>query len=287
VSPSRILIVVTAVAIGCACLVSAHYRPTGALRVCADPNNLPFSNDRGEGFENRLAEMVAREFGTRVTYTWWAQRRGFLRNTLDAGTCDVVLGVPARLDGLKTTRPYYRSTYVFVAPRRRHLALRSLDDAALRNLRIGVQMIGDDFANSPPAHALSNRGIITNVTGYSVVGDYSRPNPPARIVEAVARGDIDAALVWGPLAGYFAAREAEPLDVTPVLPHADPHLPFTFAISMGVRRGDDRRRQLLDDFIVDRRGEIDRLLAEYHVPRVDDGPEGAGEVPGEVPGEVQ
>ncbi|MEN3339770.1 MAG: mxaJ protein [Acidobacteriota bacterium] len=262
----------------CGCLAAWHYRPPAELlRVCADPNNLPFSNDRGEGFENRLAEMAARDLGARVSYTWWAQRRGFLRNTLNAGECDVVMGVPSRLDRTDTTRPYYKSTYVFVAPRRRHLALASLDDPALRRLRVGVQMIGDDFSNSPPAHALSSRGIITNVVGYSVIGDYSRPNPPARIVEAVARGDVDAAIVWGPLAGYFAARQAEPLDITPVSPHADPDLPFTFDISMAVRRGDQRRR-LLDDFIVRRRGAIDDILRAYHVPRADNGSQAAGEL---------
>jgi quinoprotein dehydrogenase-associated probable ABC transporter substrate-binding protein len=275
-----LLIATAALLTACACVAAWHYRPssTAGLRVCADPNNLPFSNNRGEGFENRLAEMIAQDLGTRVSYTWWAQRRGFLRNTLNAGDCDVVMGVPQHLDRTDTTRPYYRSTYVFVAPRRRHLALRSFDDPALRGLRLGVQMIGDDFANSPPAHALSSRGIITNVVGYSVMGDYSQPNPPARIVEAVARGDVDAAIVWGPLAGYFAALQAEPLDLTPVSPHADPDLPFTFDISMAVRRGDDRRRRLLDDFIVRRRAAIDSVLNAYHVPRAGDGPAGAGEL---------
>jgi mxaJ protein len=263
----------------CACVAAWHYRPVPApLRVCADPNNLPFSNERGDGFENQLAEMIARDIGTRVSYTWWAQHRGFLRNTLNAGACDLVIGVPSHLDRTDTTRPYYRSTYVFVSPRRRHLGLASLDDPALRRLRVGVQMIGDDFANSPPAHALSSRGIITNVVGYSVLGDYSQPNPPARIVEAVARGDVDAAIVWGPLAGYFAARQATPLDLTPVSPHADPDLPFTFDIAMAVRRGDDRRRRLLDDFIVRRRAAIDRLLDAYHVPRLDSVAAAGGEL---------
>jgi mxaJ protein len=240
------------------------------LRVCADPNNLPFSNDRLEGFENRLASMIAEDLGAKVEYTWWAQRRGFMRQTLDAGLCDVVIGVPSRLERAELSKPYYRSTYVFVAPRRRHLALGSLDDPALRRLRIGVQMIGDDFANSPPAHALSARGLITNVVGYSVLGDYSQPNPPARIVEAVARGDIDTAIVWGPLAGYFAPRQTVPLELTPLSPKADsPSLPFTFDMSMAVRRGDTARRQLLDDFIVRRRRAIDRVLQEYGVPRTD------------------
>jgi mxaJ protein len=240
------------------------------LRVCADPNNLPFSNDRGEGFENRLAEMLAADLGMRVEYTWWAQRRGFVRNTLGAGQCDVLMGVPAGFELAATTRPYYRSTYVFVSRRDRGLGLRSLDDERLRRLKIGVQMIGDDFSNSPPAHALSARGVVENVIGYSVLGDYSQPNPPARVVEAVARGDVDVAVVWGPLAGYFAPRQPAPLDLLPVTPQTDtPSRPFAFDISMAVRRGDDERRRLLEDFIVRRRTDIDRVLAQFGVPRVD------------------
>jgi mxaJ protein len=213
-----------------------------------------------------------------VQYTWFAQRRGFVRNTLRAGTCDVIIGVPSSFELALTTRPYYRSSYVFVSRRDRALHLSSFDDPRLKRLRIGVQMIGDDFANSPPAHALSSRGMISNVVGYSVIGDYSQPNPPARIVEAVARGEVDAAIVWGPLAGYFATRQGEPLDLTPVTPHADPHLPFTFDISMAVRPGDNQRRQLLDDFIVRRRAAIDALLDEYHVPRVADRGAATGDI---------
>jgi mxaJ protein len=241
-----------------------------ALRVCADPNNLPFSNHRGEGFENRLAAILGKDLGMRIEYTWWAQRRGFVRQTLDAGQCDIVMGVPADFAPVETTRPYYRSTYVFVSRQDRGLGLDSLDDERLKRLRIGVQMIGDDFANSPPAHALSARGVVHNVVGYSVLGDYSQPNPPARIVEAVAAGDVDVALVWGPLAGYFAGRQAVPLALSPVTPQMDPpSRRFAFDISMAVRRGDSERRRLLETFIVDRRGDIDRVLAEYGVPRAD------------------
>jgi mxaJ protein len=245
-------------------------REPATLRVCADPNNLPFSNDRGEGFENTLATMLAADLGTHVEYTWWAQRRGFVRNTLGAGQCDVLMGVPASFELASTTRPYYRSTYVFVSRRDRGLGITSLDDERLKHMRIGVQMIGDDFSNSPPAHALSARGIVQNVIGYSVLGDYSQPNPPARVVEAVARGDIDVAVVWGPLAGYFAQRQSAPLDLSPVTPQMDtPVRPFAFDISMAVRRGDTERRRLLEDFIVRRRTEIDRVLAQYGVPRAD------------------
>jgi quinoprotein dehydrogenase-associated probable ABC transporter substrate-binding protein len=241
-----------------------------ALRVCADPNNLPFSNDREEGFENALARLVANDFRMPLEYTWWPQRRGFVRNTLNAGACDVVMGTPTRFDPVLTTRPYYRSSYVFVSLRSRRLGLRSLDDRRLRKLRVGVQMIGDDFANSPPAHALSARGMVSNIVGYSVLGDYSQPNPPARIVDAVVNREIDAAVVWGPLAGFFAARAPAPLDVTPVSPEMDsPQLPFVFDISMATRKNDDALRRRLDDFLERRRPEVDAILAAFHVPRTD------------------
>src|SRR5437868_3481759 len=167
--------------------------PANEFRVCADPNNLPFSNARGEGFENRLAELVARDLGAEVAYTWWAQRRGFLRNTLKAGLCDVVMGVPAALDGVRATRPYYRSTYVFVY-RRSGPAIRSLDDPALRRVRVGVPIIGDAGADPPPVHALAARHIVDNLVGFTVYGDYGQPNPPARLIDAVASGTVDVAV---------------------------------------------------------------------------------------------
>jgi mxaJ protein len=242
------------------------------LRVCADPNNLPFSNQRGEGFENKIAALVAREMNTDVQYTWWAQRRGFVRNTLKAGECDLIVGVPLSFEMASTTSPYYRSTYVFVYRKDRHLNIHSLDDPLLHKLKIGVQMIGDDAANTPPAHALTNRNIIQNVRGYTVYGDYSQANPPARIVEAVAKGDVDLAIVWGPLAGYFAKRQKVPLEVVPVEPQIDlPYLPFVFDISMGVRRGDDAFKEELEQILAHRRSEIDSILDEYGVPRAGKG----------------
>jgi mxaJ protein len=267
---NRLLAIVVVFVAAVVLLVTLSAREGPVLKVCADPNNLPFSNDRGEGFENRLAEMLATDMGARVEYTWWAQRRGFVRNTLRARACDVLLGVPTEFELAATTRPYYRSTYVFVTREDRNLRLASLDDPRLRELWVGVQMIGDDFSNSPPAHALSARGLIENVVGFSVLGDYSQPNPPARIVEAVAAGEIDAALVWGPLAGYFATRQAVPLAVAALPPDTRAATrPFVFDVSMAVRRGDDRRLALLEGFIERRRADIDRLLASYGVPRVD------------------
>ena len=252
-------------------------RPPGLLRVCADQNNLPFSNEKQEGFENKIADLLAHDLGERLEYTWWAQRRGFFRNTLKAGACDLVMGVPAGLEMALTTAPYYRSTYVFVSRKNRQLDVTSFDDPRLRNVKVGVQMVGDDFSNSPPAHALTNRGIITNVKGYSVYGDYAQPNPPARIIEAVERGDVDVAIVWGPLAGYFAKRSHLPLQIVPVTPQMDrSYLPLVFDIAMGVRRGDNDLRDQVEQVLEKRRPEIDRILAEYGVPRVDVAKGGGG-----------
>jgi mxaJ protein len=240
------------------------------LRVCADPNNLPFSNERLEGLENRLAELLARELKATVQYTWWAQRRGFIRNTLKAGLCDVVLGVPAELDMALTTRPYYRSTYVFVSRKDRGLKLRSLEDPALRTLKVGVHLVGDDMSNTPPAHALARRGIVNNVAGYTLYGDYSKESPPSELIAAVRRGEVDVAIVWGPLAGYFAQRPGPALELVPVEPQRDPAtgLPFTFDISMGVRKGDQPLKQELEAVLTRRQHEVDALLTEYGVPRL-------------------
>ena len=242
--------------------------PVRTLRVCADPNNLPFSNERGEGFENRIADLVARDRGAALSYTWWAQRRGFFRSTLGEDRCDVVLGVPAAFERVLATSPYYRSTYVFVSRRDRGLNVRSFDDPVLRTLKVGVQIIGADYANAPPAHALSRRGMVNNVVGFDVYGDYAQESPPARIVAAVAKGDVDLAVVWGPLAGYFARRQPVPLDLAAVAPAADGVLPFAFDIAMGVRRGNQALRDELDEVIHRRRGDIDAILDEFSVPRV-------------------
>jgi quinoprotein dehydrogenase-associated probable ABC transporter substrate-binding protein len=237
-----------------------------ALRVCADPNNLPFSNERGEGFENRIASLLARDLGTHVEYTWWAQRRGFVRNTLNAGTCDLILGVPMGYGMVRTTQPYYRSTYVFVSRRDRGLHISSLDDPMLRKLRIGVHLIGDDYANTPAVHSLAQRGLASNLVGFTLYGDYSQPNPPARLIEAVADGKVDVAVAWGPLAGYFARRSKVPLDLQPVTPTRDGALTYVFDIAMGVRRRDSTRSAALDAELAHRHADIDRILTDYGVP---------------------
>jgi mxaJ protein len=241
------------------------------LRVCADPNNLPFSNAAREGFENKIVEVLAKDLGAEVTYTWWAQRRGFIRNTLKAGLCDLVPGVPAATEMLRTTAPYYRSSYVFLT-REDGPKVASFDDPALRDVAIGVQLVGNDGFNTPAAHALSRRGIVGNLRGYSLYGDYGEPNPPARIVKAVAAGEVAVAVVWGPLAGYFADRQGVPLRLTPVQPQIDgPQLPMAFDISMGVRKEDEALRQDVDAALQRRKTEIAAILAQYGVPRLDAG----------------
>jgi mxaJ protein len=249
--------------------VSKANAATRTLRVCADPNNLPFSNDKGEGFENKIAELAARDMGAKVEYTWWAQRRGFIRNTLNASLCDVVIGVPASFDLTAVTNPYYRSSYVFVTRRDRNLHIRSYDDPVLRKLRIGVQLVGDDGANTPPVHSLGQRGIRGNLKGYLVYGDYRQPNPPARIIDGVTKGEVDVAIVWGPLAGYFAARQSVKLDITPVSPQVDlPFMPQVFDVSMGVRRQDKALRDTLDAILEREKGAIGSILDSYNVPRI-------------------
>jgi mxaJ protein len=241
------------------------------LRVCADPNNLPFSNERGEGFENRIVGIVARELGAKVSYVWWAQRRGFIRNTLKAGLCDLIPGTPTAIDMLRTTTPYYRSSYVFVT-RDGETGISSFDDPRLREIRIGVQLIGDDGANSPPVAALARRGMVGHLEGFPVYGDYSKSDPPSRIIEAVARGEIDVAIAWGPLAGYFAGRQPVKLRIVPVSPLVDkPVVPMLYDISMGVRRDDKALSGEIDAALKKHRSEINAVLAEYHVPRLDAG----------------
>jgi quinoprotein dehydrogenase-associated probable ABC transporter substrate-binding protein len=237
------------------------------LRVCADPNNMPFSNAKGQGFENAIAALVARDLHRPLTYFWSPQRRGFVRNTLAAGQCDVMIGVPVQYERVQSTRPYYRSSYAFVTRRDRHLRITSFDDARLKRLRIGIQITGDDYNNPPAAQALAARHLSDNVRGYTVYGDYSKPDPQREVVDAVADGRVDVAVVWGPFAGYYGRREPAPMDVVPVGAERDgPGVAFAFDIAMGVRRGDRALRDELDGVIVRRRAEIRRILASYGVP---------------------
>jgi mxaJ protein len=240
----------------------------GTLRVCSEPNNLPFSNRAGEGFENKIADLVARDLGDTVAYAYALQNDRFIKHTLDAHKCDVMMGVSAGMDEVATTRPYYASAYVFVSRKADRLRLASLTDKRLKTLKIGVHLIGDN--SQPPELALGEEGIVNNVRGYLIYGDFAKPNPPARLIEAVQNKDIDVAAAWGPLAGYFAKNSFVPLEVTPItFTQRFAPIRFRFAIAMGVRKDDTALRDRLNAVIAHERGAIRNILVSYGVPLVE------------------
>jgi quinoprotein dehydrogenase-associated probable ABC transporter substrate-binding protein len=246
------------------------------LRVCEDPNNLPFSNRAGEGFENKIAELLAAELGWKLEYTWFPQRMGFIRNTLrgrdpdtDRFKCDLVPGVPTGFELAATTKPYYRSTYALAYVKGKGLDavkapedLLKLDPAKLKSLKLGV------IGQTPAVDWLLKHNLLDQAVPYQVQSgdpDYY----PGKIVEKDLVGRaIDVAFVWGPIAGYFANRATAPVAVVPFAP--DPAIQFDFRIAMGVRFGErewrDRIQQLLDA----KRERIQAILAAYGVPQLDD-----------------
>ena len=238
------------------------------LKVCADPNNLPYSNAAEEGFENKIAALIADRLGRPLQFVWRAQRRGFLREGLNAGECDLVTGIPYPNFTIRTTAPYYRSSYVFVS-RPDETGVSSFDDPSLRVRKIGVQLIGDDGMNSPPAHALARRGIVENVRGFPIYGDYRKDHPTADIVDAVARGEIDVAAVWGPIAGYFAQREVPRLTVTQIEAGPTDLIPITFDISMGVRKTDSDLHDAVQRALDDLAPQVRTILDRFHIPVVE------------------
>lgn len=244
----------------------AEEAPRGTLRVCSDPDNMPFSNAKGEGFENRIAEIVAGELGRSVSYAWGAQYRGFLRRTLFEGRCDLVAGIGAGAARVATTRPYYRSAYVFVhrsgAP-----APAGFDDPALASARIGLHAIGLEGANTPVAAALARRGLGSRVVGFPVWAPAEVENPQGRLVEAVAEGAVDVALAWGPSAGLFARRLAGKVELTPISGDpASPSTRFSYDIAMAVRPEDRGLLAEVQGALDRRKAEIDAVLADYGVP---------------------
>ncbi len=256
-----------------ALMASAQTRAPSDLRVCADPYDLPFSNNQEEGFENKIAHLVARDLNATVINYWWPSRRGVLRNSILGGFCDVMIQAPVGLDPVATTKPYYRSTYYFVYRADRGLAVRSLDDTILKHLRIGVNMIGYDYTNTPPAHALGARRIV-GLVGF---GNFLNPDPkadhPEDIVHAVARDSIDVAVLWGPLAGYWVKHESVPLTMV-ALPDTDAvsGMRFAFDMAMAVRHRDKALKATLDSVIDRRRGEITEILRQYNVPMLETHP---------------
>jgi mxaJ protein len=269
-NPINLAGVVVLAALIAATVAGAPGRAITDLRVCADPYNLPFSNDREEGFENKIAQVVARDLNASVINYWWPHRRGFVRNSLSAGNCDVIIGVPVGFDPVATTAPYYRSTYYFVYRADRGLQIRSLDDTVLKRLRIGVNLIGYDATNTPPAHALAPRGIVGLVGFGNFLNPDSAADHPQDIIEAVAKDSIDVAMVWGPKAGYWAKRQQVALTMV-ALPDSDlvSGMPFAFSVAMGVRHQDKALRAQLDSVIQRRRGDLVAILQQYNVPMLE------------------
>ena len=247
---------------------AAAQRPSppqpGLLRVCADPDNLPFSNQKGEGFENKIAELIASEWKSKLEYIWYPVRRGYFR-ILNGMYCDLIIQAPGGLDMAGTTNPYYRSGYVLVTRADSKLAdIKSLADPRLKKARIGITLLPSD-EQLPPTQALSHYGVVGNLRGYSAM--YNEEDRPEDVINGVAKGEVDVAIVWGPLAGYFATRSPVRLRIQP-LPDRDSvaDLPFRYNIGMAVRRREGALRDSLQG-VIERKGpEIQRILKDYGVP---------------------
>jgi mxaJ protein len=236
---------------------------TRELRVCADPNNMPFSNMKREGFENRIAALVAEDLHAQLTYVWQRMGRGFVREYLDTSRCDLLIGIPSGYRSVLTTTPYYRSTYLFVSRRAQRMDFAAgFNSPDLHGRKIGVQVLDEEY--TPPGEALARRGLQGAIVGFDTIGDGADS-----IVQAVADKQVDVAVVWGPLAGYFAQKYRGSLMLMPVEPEVDPPgLPFTFAISMGVRKGNISLRNEVQAILSRRESEIRRILDRYGVPQL-------------------
>ena len=232
------------------------------LRICSDPGNLPFSNHQLQGFENKIADLIADDMGMRAAHYWWPAQRGLVRSFLNTGRCDVLIGVPTGYDRVTFTKPYYRTAYVIVYDKTRDFSIASLDDEILKTLKIGVHV------NTPPHSALARRGIMGNqVRAYPLFFDsqYSAEDYPGRVVEDLLAKKIDAAVIWGPIAGYFVKKQDAPLAMIP-LEGRENRIPFTFKISMGVRKREDDLKAKLEAALQRKQAEIQQVLEDYGVP---------------------
>lgn len=246
----------------CAVSGRALADPAKQLRVCGDPNNLPFSNEKLEGIENKIADVIAKDLGATVAYTWWPHQRGLVKRVLNTGRCDVMLGIPKGYDPVLWTKPYYRTGYVLVYRKDRGLKLRSLDDPQLRTLKIGVQV------NTPPHDALGQRGIADNVVGYQLMFDsnFHAEDYPGKLVEDLIAGSIDVALVWGPIAGYFAKKKTAPIEIVLLEDKPESGNRFAFDISMGVRKGNKDLKGKLEEALARKHVQIEHILEDFGVP---------------------
>jgi quinoprotein dehydrogenase-associated probable ABC transporter substrate-binding protein len=248
------------------------------LRVCADPNSLPQSNSRGEGYENKIAEALAHDLGKKVEYTYFPQRMGFVRNTLKARDdqtlqykCDLIIGVPKGYELTATTRPYMHSIYALVLPQRAEFQnvksaedLLQLPPARLHALRIGI------FAQTPASDWVLKNGLIEHAVMYAAQSGDPNETPDTIVEHDLESGKIDVAVVWGPVAGYIVSRHtgAKGLSVAPFKP--DPNIRFDYEIAMGVRQGEKDWQNTLDEWITGHRDEITQILTAYHIPLIDE-----------------
>jgi quinoprotein dehydrogenase-associated probable ABC transporter substrate-binding protein len=233
-----------------------------ALRVCSDPGNMPFSNIKGEGFENKIADLFAAKLGVQVRYTWFPQATGFLRNTLRARRCDLVVGIVSGAELVLSTNPYYRSTYVMVTRKADGIAADRLDDPELKSLKIGL------IAGTPPAGVASRNGLMVHARPYDLMVDTRLDSPSRRMVDDLVAGEIDVALLWGPLGGYFAAQHGDLLTVTPLV-HEAKSSRMDYYIAMGVRPGETHWKREIDALLAENKDAIQAILREYHVPQLD------------------
>ena len=234
-----------------------------SLRVCADPANLPFSNRAGEGFENKIAELLAAELGVPVRYTWYPQATGFVRQTLMARRCDLVIGISLGFELLQNTNPYYRSSYALVYRADSGLSATALDDPGLKVLRLGV------VAGTPPSSLLAKYGLLARVRPYQLVADTRFDHPAKQMVDDVAAGEVDVGVLWGPIAGYYAKTHNPKLLVVPLETRAG-EVRMDYRITMGIRFNEPNWKHEINDLIKTKQPEINAILSEYGVPLLDD-----------------
>jgi quinoprotein dehydrogenase-associated probable ABC transporter substrate-binding protein len=236
------------------------------LRVCADPANMPFSSQKTEGFENKIADIIAKELGVPVEYTWFPQAIGFTRNTLLAKRCDLIIGTGQGDDLVLNTNPVYRSAYALVyAPGKGLDGVDSLFDPRLKGKRVGV------VQGTPPADIVAKAGLMGKAKPYRLMVDRRFDNPAADMIKDIRSGDIDAGVLWGPMAGYYAGKDGEKLTVVPLVKDAtDKKGKTEFRVTMGVRQGEDLWKRQLNDILRKHRADIDRVLLGYGVPLLDE-----------------
>jgi quinoprotein dehydrogenase-associated probable ABC transporter substrate-binding protein len=235
-----------------------------ALRVCADPANMPFSNDKGEGFENKITEIVANDLKLPVEYTWFPQATGFIRQTLFAKRCDVVMGYVQGDELVLNTNHYYRSTYALVLRKGVGLdGVDSLADPRLTGKRIGV------IAGTPPASVMVQLGLIGHAKPYPLMVDRRYESPGERMIADVQSSEIDAGVLWGPIAGYFAPKASGELAVVPLLKEAAGQR-MAYRITFGVRPQEDEWKRQLNGVISKRQGDFDSVLLQFGVPLLDE-----------------